>query len=147
LDDLVKSGKVRYVGISDAPAWKVAQAQVMAHFCGWNPLTALQIEYSLMERTVEGALVLMAEELGLGVLSWGPLKIGALTGKYTRSNGAKMRGPRGARAGEFTEKQYDIIDAVGKIAAKCETSSSTVALACLKTQSGVALYDYWCPNT
>jgi aryl-alcohol dehydrogenase-like predicted oxidoreductase len=138
LDDLVKSGKVRYVGFSDAPAWKVAQAQVMAHFRGWNPLIALQIEYSLMERTVEGELVPMAEELGLGVLPWGPLKSGALTGKYTRANGAKMQGLRGARAAEFTEKQYDIIDAVGRIAAECETSSSTVALAWLKAQSGVS---------
>ena len=137
LDDLVKAGKVRYIGISDAPAWKVAQAQVMAHFRGWNPLIALQIEYSLMERTVEGELVPMAEELGLGVLPWGPLKSGALTGKYTRANGAKMQGPRGARAGELTEKRYDIIHAVGKTAAECETSSSTVALAWLKAQSGV----------
>ncbi len=137
LDDLVKSGKVRYVGISDAPAWKVAQAQVMAHFRGWNPLVALQIEYSLMQRTVEGELIPMAEELGLGVLPWGPLKSGALTGKYTRANGAKMRGLRGAHVGEFTEKQYDIIDAVGKIAAECNTDSSAVALAWLKAQPGV----------
>jgi aryl-alcohol dehydrogenase-like predicted oxidoreductase len=137
LNDLVKSGKVRYVGISDAPAWKVPQAQVMAHFRGWNPLIALQIEYSLMERTVEGELVPMAEELGLGVLPWGPLKGGALTGKYTRANGTKMPGLRGARAGDFTEKQYDIIDAVGKIAEECEVSSSTVALAWLRARSGV----------
>lgn len=137
MDDLVKSGKVRYLGISDAPAWKVAQAQVMAHFRGWNPLVALQIEYSLMQRTVEGELTPMAEELGLGVLPWGPLKSGALSGKYTRANGAKMPGLRGARAGKFTEKQYDIIDAVGKIAAECNTTSSTVALAWLKSQSSV----------
>ena len=138
LDDLVKSGKVRYVGFSDAPAWKVAQAQTMAHFRGWNPLIALQIEYSLMQRTVEGELVPMAEELGLGVLPWGPLKSGALTGKYTRANGAKMPGLRGSRAGDFTEKQYDIIDAVGKIAAECNTDSSTVALAWLRSQPGVS---------
>ena len=138
LDDLVKSGKVRYLGFSDAPAWKVAQAQVMAHFRGWNPLIALQIEYSLMQRTVEGELVPMAQELGLGVLPWGPLKSGVLTGKYTRANGAKMQGLRGSRAGDFTEKQYDIIDAVGKIAAECNTDSSTVALAWLKAQPGVS---------
>ncbi|HEY1744637.1 MAG TPA: aldo/keto reductase [Granulicella sp.] len=137
LDDLVKSGKVRYIGISDTPAWKVAQAQMMAHFRGWSPLIALQIEYSLMQRTVEGELVPMAEELGLGVLPWGPLKSGALTGKYTRANGTKMQGPRGARVGEFTEKQYDIIDVLGKVAAECEVSSSTVALAWLKTQPEV----------
>ena len=137
LDDLVRSGKVRYLGISDAPAWKVAQAQVMAHFRGWTPLIGLQIEYSLMQRTVEGELTPMAEELGLGVLPWGPLKAGALTGKYTRANGAKMKGPRGARVGDFTEKQYDIIDAVGKVATECNCESSTVALAWLKVQPGV----------
>ena len=137
LNDLVKSGKVRYVGISDAPAWKVAQAQVIAHFRGWSPLVALQIEYSLMERTVEGELIPMAEELGLGVLPWGPLKGGALSGKYTRANGAKMQGLRGARHGDLTEKQYDIIDAVGKIAAECNSDSPTVALAWLKAQPGV----------
>jgi aryl-alcohol dehydrogenase-like predicted oxidoreductase len=137
LDDLVKSGKVRYVGISDTPAWKVAQAQVIAHFRGWSPLVALQIEYSLMERTVEGELIPMAEELGLGVLPWGPLKGGALSGKYTRANGAKMQGVRGARLGDLTEKQYDIIDAVGKIAAECNSDSPTVALAWLKAQPGV----------
>ena len=79
----------------------------------------------------------MAEELGLGVLPWGPLKSGALSGKYTRANGAKMQGLRGARAGEFTEKQYDIIDAVSRIAAECNTTSSTIALAWLKSQNGV----------
>lgn len=138
LDDLVKAGKVRYIGFSDAPAWKVAQAQVMAHFRGWTPLIALQIEYSLMQRTVEGELVPMAEELGLGVLPWGPLKSGALTGKYTRANGAKMQGLRGARATAFTEQQYDVVDAVAKVAAECNTDSSTVALAWLKAQSGVS---------
>jgi aryl-alcohol dehydrogenase-like predicted oxidoreductase len=138
LDDLVRSGKVRYVGFSDTPAWKVAQAQVMAHFRDWSPLIALQIEYSLMERTVEGDLVPMAQELGLGVLPWGPLKSGALTGKYTRTNGTKMQGLRGARIGEFTEKQYDIIDAVNTIAKECETSASAVALAWLRAQPGVS---------
>lgn len=138
LDDLVRSGKVRYIGISDAPAWKVAQAQVMAHFRGWAPVIALQIEYSLMERTVEGELTPMAAELGLGVLPWSPLKSGALSGKYTRANGARMQGLRGARLGELSEKQYDIIDAVGKVAAECDAEPSTVALAWVKAQPGVS---------
>ena len=84
LDDLVQAGKVRYIGFSDTPAWKVAQAQVTADFRGWSPLVALQIEYSLLERTVEGELVPMALELGMGVTPWSPLKGGVLTGKYTR---------------------------------------------------------------
>ena len=74
LNDLVQAGKVRYIGFSDAPAWKVAQAQLIAHFRGWAPLIALQTEYSLIQRTGEGELVPMAEELGLGVLPWSPLR-------------------------------------------------------------------------
>ncbi|PYR27619.1 MAG: aldo/keto reductase, partial [Acidobacteria bacterium] len=84
LDDLVCAGKVRYVGFSDTPAWKTAQAQSIAGFRGWTPLVALQIEYSLIERTVEGELIPMARELGLGVTPWSPLRGGVLSGKYTR---------------------------------------------------------------
>jgi len=103
LDNLVQSGKVRYVGISDAPAWKVAQAQTIAHFRGWAPLIALQIEYSLMERTVEGELVPMAQELGLGVLPWSPLKGGALRQVHTckrRQDAGTARRPRRRLHGE-----------------------------------------------
>lgn len=137
LDDLVKSGKVRYIGISDAPAWKVAQAQITAHFRGWNSLIALQIEYSLMERTVEGELTPMAQELGLGVLPWSPLKGGSLSGKYTRANGAKKQGLRATIGGDITEKQFDIIDAVAQVAAELNATSSAVALAWLQVQPGV----------
>ena len=98
LDDLVRAGKVRYVGFSDTPAWKVAQAQTQALFRGWTPLIALQIEYSLIERTVEGELVPMARELGLGVTPWSPLRGGVLSGKYTRANAGTVQGrPRRAR--------------------------------------------------
>jgi aryl-alcohol dehydrogenase-like predicted oxidoreductase len=137
LDDLVTSGKVRYVGFSDAPAWKVAQAQVIAHFRGWAPLIALQIEYSLMERTVEGELVPMALELGLGVLPWSPLKMGALSGKYTRANGQKMQGHRAAFVGEMSEKQYAIIDAAAKVAAELGSTVPRVALAWVQGRPGV----------
>ena len=81
----------------------------MAHFRGWAPLIALQIEYSLMQRTVEGELVPMAEELGQGVLPCSPLKMGALSGKYTRANGVKMPGYRGTLVGQLTGQQYDIM--------------------------------------
>src|SRR6185436_1600031 len=86
MDDLVRSGKIRYAGFSDAPAWKVAQAQVTAQLRGTTPLIALQIEYSLLERTVEGELIPMARELGLGITPWGPLRGGALSGKYKRAD-------------------------------------------------------------
>ena len=137
LDDLVKSGKVRYLGFSDAPAWKVAEAQLIARFRGWAPLIGLQIEYSLMQRTVEGELVPMAEELGMGVLPWSPLKMGALSGKYTRANGQKMQGHRGAFVGELNEQQYDVIDAAQKVATELGADVPTVALAWVQGRPGV----------
>src|ERR1700678_3954483 len=76
LDDLVTAGKVRYIGVSDTPAWKFAQAQMIAAFRGWAVFIALQIEYSLIERTVEGELIPAARELGLGVMPWSPLRNG-----------------------------------------------------------------------
>ena len=92
LDDLVRAGKVRYLGVSDTPAWKIAEANVTARFRGWSPFIALQIEYSLLERTVEQELMPMARELGLGVTPWSPLKSGVLSGKYTRKNAGQVEG-------------------------------------------------------
>ena len=68
MDDLVRAGKVLYVGISDTPAWQVARMQAIADLRGWSRLAALQIEYSLIERTVERDLIPMAGEMGLGVI-------------------------------------------------------------------------------
>src|SRR6516162_4107250 len=82
LDDLVRQGKVLYVGISDAPAWWIAQANTLAMLRGWSPFVGLQIEYSLVERTVERELITMTQALGIGVTAWSPLSGGALTGKY-----------------------------------------------------------------
>jgi aryl-alcohol dehydrogenase-like predicted oxidoreductase len=82
LDDLVRAGKVLYTGISDAPAWWIAQANTLAHFRGWSPFVGLQIEYSLIERTVERELIPMAKALNIGVTAWSPLAGGVLTGKY-----------------------------------------------------------------
>jgi aryl-alcohol dehydrogenase-like predicted oxidoreductase len=82
LDDLVRQGKVLYTGISDAPAWWVAHANTLAHLRGWSPFVGLQIEYSLIERTVERELIPMAKALNIGVTAWSPLSNGVLTGKY-----------------------------------------------------------------
>ena len=138
LNDLVRAGKVRYIGFSDAPAWKVAQAQMFAHFRGWAPLIGLQIEYSLMERTVEGELIPMAREMGLGVTPWSPLKMGALTGKYTRENRKKMEGFRGAFVGELSEKQYSIVDVLQEVASQFKVSVAAVALAWVQSRPGVS---------
>src|ERR1700722_17419133 len=80
LDDLVRAGKVLYTGISDAPAWWIAQANTLANLRGWSPFVGLQIEYSLIERTVERELLPMAKALNIGLTAWSPLANGVLTG-------------------------------------------------------------------
>lgn len=138
LDDLVRSGKVRYIGFSDTPAWKVAQAQTTAHFRSWAPLAAIQIEYSLLERTVEGELIPMAIELGLGVTPWSPLKSGALSGKYTRGNGGKQKSGRGAWVeSALTDKTYDVIEVLLEVAREADTTPARVALAWVQQRPGV----------
>jgi len=139
LDQLVQAGKVRYIGFSDTPAWKVAEAQKLATLRGWTPLVALQIEYSLPERTVEGELIPMALELGLGVTPWSPLRGGALSGKYTRENAATAKADRGERVTTaLGEKAFAIIDELIRIAAAHGTTPAAVALAWVRGRPGVA---------
>ncbi len=138
LDDLVQTGKVRYIGFSDTPAWKTAQAQLLARFRGWTPLVALQIEYSLIERTVEGELMPMAQELGLGVAPWSPLRGGVLTGKYTRDNAKTASPGRGSRVTAYLNEQtFVIIDELIRIAAALGTTPAAVALAWVQAKPGV----------
>lgn len=82
LDDLVTAGKVRYVGLSDVPAWYASRAQVLAQWRGFEPLCALQLEYSLIERGVEYEYPDLCDEAGLSMVTWGPLASGLLSGKY-----------------------------------------------------------------
>ncbi|WP_285629600.1 aldo/keto reductase [Actinoallomurus iriomotensis] len=138
MDDLVRAGKVLYVGISDAPAWQVSRMQAIADLRGWSPLIALQIEYSLIERTVERDLIPMAGEMGLGVIPWSPLGSGVLTGKYTRDDldhgggSASAEGTRknvAAANGALTERGLAIADVVAKVAGDLGVTPSQVALA------------------
>jgi len=138
LEALVEQGKVRYLGFSDTPAWKVAQAQTMAQLRGWAPLVALQIEYSLLQRTVEGELVPMAQELGLGVTPWGPLRGGALSGKYKRADKGKHEAARGARVTSFLDdRTFDLLELMEKIAVELGTTVPRVALAWVQGRPGV----------
>lgn len=139
LDDLVRAGKVRHIGFSDTPAWKCAQAQVTAAFRGWAPLIALQIEYSLLERSVEGELLPMAAELGLGVTPWSPLKSGALSGKYTRANKGQVEAKRGAWVlSALSERAYTVIDLLIKTAKELDASPAQAALSWVQNRPGVA---------
>jgi aryl-alcohol dehydrogenase-like predicted oxidoreductase len=138
LDDLVRLGKVFYIGFSDTPAWKCAQAQTLAQLRGWSPLVALQIEYSLIERTVEPELLGMARELGLGVTPWSPLGAGVLTGKYLDNpegdgEGSRAKGTERRR----TERNNAIAQLVVDIAQECGKTPAQVALNWLLRQRGV----------
>lgn len=143
-DDLVRSGKVLYVGVSDYPAWKVAQANTFAELRGWNRFVALQIEYSLVERSAERDLIPMAKELGLGVTPWSPLGQGVLTGKFNQ--GAREEGSRlairEAASHEMskkylTDRAFKIAETVVSIANQIDRSPAQVALAWLRYQTGV----------
>jgi aryl-alcohol dehydrogenase-like predicted oxidoreductase len=90
-DDLVRAGKILYIGISDTPAWVVAQANTLAELRGWPRFTAVQGAYSLIDRGVERDLLPMARALDLAVAAWGILEAGELTGKYNRENSEPKR--------------------------------------------------------
>ena len=139
LEDLVRAGKVRYLGVSDTPAWKIAEANVTARFRGWSQFIGLQIEYSLLERSVEQELMPMAHELGLGVTPWSPLKSGALSGKYRRENHGESKRDRGAFIESFLNEQtYTLVEELDKVAKARDTTVARVALAWLRQQPGVS---------
>jgi aryl-alcohol dehydrogenase-like predicted oxidoreductase len=133
LDDQVRLGKVLYLGISDTPAWVVAQMQTLAADRGWSSFAGLQIEYSLVQRDVERELIPMARGLGLGVLAWGPLGAGVLSGKYAQPDTPAAE----RRLADVDPGRLAIARAVADIADGLGLSSSVVALAWLRAQGSV----------
>ena len=141
-DDLVRAGKVLYVGISDSPAWVVAQSNTLAELRGWTRYVGLQIEYSLLERTVERELVPMAADQRLTVLAWSPLRNGLLTGKYLPENtrqsaaeGARMHSEMMKGFGGVEESVHATVREVVAVGAELGVSAAQVALAWLRTRS------------
>jgi aryl-alcohol dehydrogenase-like predicted oxidoreductase len=137
LDDLVTAGKVRYVGFSDTPAWFTAKAHTTALLRGWTPVTALQMEYSLLERTIEGELIPLAQDAGMGLLPWSPLKSGFLAGGWRRGEAAPAGSRRSAVLGAPTEEQFTVIEALARVAREVGASSAAVALAWVQSRPGV----------
>src|SRR6185312_14054401 len=133
LDDLVTDGTIRYIGFSNTPGWVTAQAQTTAVLRGWTPLIALQVEYSLLARTVEGELAPLALDQDMALVPWSPLRNGFLSGKYRRG-GAVGDSARAAYVGGPSEAEFDVIEAVAVIADELETSSAAVALAWLRAR-------------
>src|SRR5258706_2059554 len=139
LDDLVRAGKVLYTGISDAPAWWIAQANTLAHLRGWSPFVGLQIEYNLIERTVERKLIPMAKALNIGVTAWSPLAGGILTGKYHgHASSEESAEPGRMRSdmakGWMAEREHTerILAALKSVSGETGSSMAKVALAWLR---------------
>jgi aryl-alcohol dehydrogenase-like predicted oxidoreductase len=141
-DDLVRSGKVLYAGVSDAPAWWVARANSIAELRGWTPFVGLQVEYSLIERTVERELTPMARGLGLTVTAWSPLAGGLLTGKYASgqsgaggTSGGRYENEAMRQFGNFgQERTARIATETAKVAKEIGRSPAQVALAWFATR-------------
>jgi aryl-alcohol dehydrogenase-like predicted oxidoreductase len=138
LDDLVRQGKVLYVGISNAPAWIVSQANTIASLRGWTPFVGIQVEYNLAERTPERDMLPMAKALGLGVTAWSPLAAGLLTGKYRQRDGEG-----GPKRGDATtvphnhERTLAIADEVVNVAEEIGCPPAQVALAWVRQQGAI----------
>lgn len=132
LDDLVRQGKVLYLGASNLPAWVVAQCNTLADCRGQNPFVALQCEYSLIERSVEYDLMPMAQRLELSMLAWSPLASGILSGKYAPS--AQANEPKRLDVFQFqtlSERKEAIAAGLARVAAAAGCSSVQAALAWL----------------
>jgi aryl-alcohol dehydrogenase-like predicted oxidoreductase len=139
LDDLVRARKILYVGISDAPAWVVSYANATAHVRDWSPFVALQIEYSLLERTPERELIPMARALGLTVTPWSPLAGGMLAGKYTRGSNVHEGRLAEHPFADFSDRNFDIVDVVKSVAAETGATPSQVSLAWVRQKGTIPI--------
>jgi aryl-alcohol dehydrogenase-like predicted oxidoreductase len=145
LTTLVRHGKIRYYGFSDVPAWYAARAVTLAQCQGLEPPIALQMEYSLVERSIEREHVPAAQELGMGICPWSPLASGLLSGKYTREGAASSKGSRldvlqgstNPVFQKFTERNWNIIEVLQDVAKQLNRSMAQVALNWVATQPGV----------
>lgn len=132
LDDAVASGKVLYIGISDAPSWIVARANTLAEWRGWTPFAGLQVPYSLLNRDIERELLPMAESFGLTVAAWSPLAGGILSGKFVK--GTAGQGTR-VSADSIGEHDLAVAGTVQEVADELGATSSQVALAWTRARS------------
>lgn len=140
LADLVRAGKVRYLGVSDTPAWKVVEANMIAERHGWPRFVSLQVEYSLVERGVERDLVPMAREFGLGLTPWSPLAGGFLSGKFSRDNRTPAGDHRLVKSpfrDRWTEQNLRVLDVLHDVARETGRGAAQVALAWVQGRPGV----------
>ncbi len=137
LDDLVTAGKINYIGISNAPAWVVAKANVLSACRGWNRFAGIQVEYNLAKRDIEADFLPMAEDLDLCVTCWSPLAGGLLTGKYGRHSSEAHKDSKRSSLyeGRITEHQFNVSEALTDVAKHTGFTAPQVALAWLRQKN------------
>ena len=138
LDDLVRTGKILYAGISHAPAWVVARCNTLAELRGWTPFIGLQITYHLADRTAERELIPMARAMDIGVIACSPLGEGILTGKYRQGD------KRSGRLADIlsvrlNERASSIVHVVTAVAKEIEATPAQVALAWVRHRGAIPL--------
>jgi aryl-alcohol dehydrogenase-like predicted oxidoreductase len=146
LDDLVRSGKVRHIGVSDTPAWYAAHAQTLAHWRGFERLSTLQLEYSLVERNIEREFIPLGRELDMGIMVWSPLGSGLLSGKYQPSAGGYMgagrletvKGISNPAFQKFTDRNWQIVAELETVAKELDRSMAQVAVNWTVNRPGIA---------
>lgn len=145
LDDLVRSGKVRYVGLSDTPAWYAARAQTLAEWRGYEPINTLQLEYSLVERNIEREFVPLGLELGMGIMVWSPLASGLLSGKYRPSEGVlnadgrldMMKDTQNPAFQKFNDRNWKVVAELETVAKELGRSMAQVAVNWTANRPGI----------
>lgn len=148
LDDLIRSGKVRYIGASSFPSWRVMESLWVSKELGLNRFVSEQPPYHLLDRTIEREMIPMAQSYGIGIIPWSPLARGFLTGKYTRGEPIPGDSRFGSDAGRgaaflrrrdlhFTDRAFDLLDFVQNIAAEKGCSASQIALAWVNSKPGI----------
>jgi len=143
LDDLVRAGKVRHIGLSDVPAWYAARAQTLAEWRGFEPVSALQMQYSLVERNLEHEFSRLATELGMGLTVWSPLASGLLSGRYradTPADGrlAAMKDNGNPAFQHLTERNWKIVAELDRVSREVDRPMAQVALNWVANRPGVA---------
>ncbi len=131
LDDLVRQGKVNYIAISDTPAWMVSKGQTLAELMGWSQFVALQVEYSLIQRTPERDLIPMANHFDMTITPWAPLAGGALTGKYLRNDPGRIK----EGSNRLNERSVAITKEVVAIAEEIGVAPGQVAIQWTRQQN------------
>jgi aryl-alcohol dehydrogenase-like predicted oxidoreductase len=141
LDAVVRSGKVRAIGLSDTPAWYLTRAQTLAEWRGWERVAALQLEYSLTERNIEREHIPAALELGMGLCPWSPLASGFLSGRYQRTQaGGEGEGRLkvNKNVNRFTEHNWKVLEVLTGVAKELGRSPAQVAVNWVTKRRGVS---------